>query len=350
VKSAARLASFATRLRVAVLCALLSACASLPTLSERPEDYHLYRAVRVAPTQEQRLRAAFRYLREVPGGERREQVQRWFEHAEERYYLEAFQRLPNLYAYVEALPQGPHIAEVRSRIAAIEARRSARSEHEIKEDKRIAATQERLAQADISRRAFVAVVKDWTSRLVRIQSFGQPTSELDHETIFAFRLSPPRGVCQGDKCRKLQDLRFEVPGERELVARAALLEVELQLERGLLTGARYAGPELWTRLAEALSLTPLPSPTPEQRADALNRSALLIRAVLEPLLPAAQCEVKAQAPVVLERHCRGLRVRMLAGQGGAEDDALEISAALLAAASPAAAQPASAPAAAPAAP
>jgi hypothetical protein len=311
---------------VLLACALLclSGCASLPTLTERPEDYHLYRAVRVAPTQEQRLRAAFRYLREVPGGERREEVQRWFDHAEEQYYLKAFQRLPNLYAYVEALPQGPHIAEVRSRISAIEARRSARSEHELKEDRRIAATQEHLAQADASRRAFVGVVKDWTARLARIKSFGQPTSELDHETIFAFRLSPPRGTCQGDRCRKLLELGFEVPGERELVARAALLEVELQLERGLLTGARYAGPELWTRLAEALSLTALPSPSPEQRTDALNRSALLMRAILEPVLPAAECEVKIEPPVILERSCRGLRARMLAGQGGADDDAFEI--------------------------
>jgi hypothetical protein len=318
------------RLRALLALALLglSGCGSLPTLTERPEDYHLYRAVRVAPTQEQRLRAAFRYLREVPGGERREQVQRWFDQAEERYYLEAFQRLPSLYAYVEALPQGPHIADVRSRIAAIEARRSARSEHELKEDRRIAATQERLAQADSSRRAFVGVVKDWTARLARIKTFGQPTSELDHETIFAFRLSPPRGACQGDTCRKLLELGFEVPGERELVARAALLEVELQLERGLLTGARYAGPELWTRLAEALSLTALPSPSPEQRADALNRSTLLMRAVLEPVLPAAECEAKVEPPVLLERSCRGLRARMLAGQGGADDDAFEIAPAL----------------------
>ena len=95
-------------------------------------------------------------------------MQRWFEHAEEQYYLTAFQRLPSLYAYVEALPQGPHIAEVRSRIAAIEARRAARSEHELKEDRRIAATQERLAQADSSRRAFVGVVKDWVKQNVLI--------------------------------------------------------------------------------------------------------------------------------------------------------------------------------------
>ena len=330
------------RLRALLVALLLGlgGCASLPTLTERPEDYHLYRAIRIAPTQEQRLRAASRYLREVPGGERREQVQRWFDHAEEQYYLKAFQRLPNLYAYVEALPQGPHIAEVRSRIVAIEARRAARSEHEIKEDERIAASQERLARADSSRRAFVSVVKDWTSRLARIQTFGQPTSELDHETIFALQHSLPPSACQGQKCRKLLELGFEVPGERELVSRAALLEVELQLERGLLMGARYAGPELWTRLAEALSLTALPSPSPEQRADALNRSTLLIRALLEPRLPAAECEVKTEAPVVLERRCHGLRARMLAGQSGAEDDAFEI-----APASPAASAPAATPAA-----
>ncbi len=325
---AVRAAALAPRLLLALLCVLLPACASLPTLSERPEDYHLYRAIRVAPTQEERLRAAFRYLREVPKGPRREEVQRWFDHAEEQYYLQAFQRLPNLYAYELALPQGPHIAEVRSRIAAIEARRLAMSDHELKEDRRIAAAQDRVVQADASRRAFVGVLKDWTARLAKVRSFGEPTSELDHETIFAFRLSPPHGVCQADRCRKLLQLVFEVPGERELVARAALLEVELQLERGRLTRARLAGPELWTRLAEALSLTALPSPSPEQRADAVQRSALLVRAVLEPVLPRAECEVKAEPPIVVERSCRGLRARMLAGAGGTEDDSFEVAPAL----------------------
>jgi len=300
------------------------ACASVPTLSERPENYHLYRAARIAPTQEERLRAAFRYLREVPGGPRRQQLRSWFDKAEAQYYADAFGSLPRLYAYERALPQGPHISEVRSRIAAIEAKQSARSQHEIEQDQRIAASQQRLAQADASRRVFVTVFKEWTSRLTKINTFGQPTSELDHETIFAFRLSPPYGVCRGDLCRKLLQLGYEVPGDRELVLRAAVLEVELQLERGLLQGARIAGPELWTRLAEALSLEPLPSPSPEQRLDAVNRSALLVRALLEPMLPAAECQLKAELPVVLEHSCRGLRARMLSGQSTVEDDALEI--------------------------
>jgi hypothetical protein len=312
------------RLLVLLLMCVVSACASVPTLSERPENYHLYRAARIAPTQEERLRAAFRYLHEAPGGPRRQQLRSWFDKAEAQYYRDAFGSRPRLYAYERALPQGPHIAEVRSRISALEAKQSARSQHEIEQDERIAASQERLAQADASRRAFVTVFKEWTSRLTRIKTFGQPTSELDHETIFAFRLSPPHGVCQGDLCRKLLQLGYEVPGDRELVVRAALLEVELRLERGLLQGARVAGPELWTRLAEALSLEPLPSPSPEQRADAINRSGLLVRALLEPMLPAAECELKAEPPVVLERSCRGLRARMLAGQSTVEDDALEV--------------------------
>jgi hypothetical protein len=141
----------------------------------------------------------------------------------------------------------------------------------------------------------------------------------------AFRLSEPRGACRADSCKKLLQLRYEVPGERELVPRAALLEVQLDLERGLLQRARLTGPELWTRLAEALSLRPLPSPTPEERADAVNRSLLLVRAVLEPVLPGAECPDRPSAgTLVLERRCRGLTVRMLAGRSAAEDDSLEI--------------------------
>ncbi len=300
-------------------------CAASPTLTERPEEYHLYRTARLAPTLEERLRAADRYLREVPGGPHTKQLRGWFNRTEEKYFLEAFNRLPNLYAYEAALPKGPHIEDVKSRIMALEAKRSLRVERQSDEDARIAATQARLADADTQRRAFVATFKDWAARLTQIKSFGEPTSELADETIFAFRLSEPRGACKGDSCKKLLQLSYQVPGERELVARAALLEVQLVLERGLLQRARLAGPELWTRLAEALSLQPLPNPTLEQRADAVNRARFLVRALLEPSLPAAECpDTPVVAPVLLERRCRGLSARMVAGQNPAEDDSLEI--------------------------
>lgn len=294
------------------------------TLTERPEEYRLFRAARVAPTQEQRLGAAHRYLREVPGGRHTQELRSWFDAEEERYYLASFNRLANLYAYRDALPSGPHIEEVRSRIAALEGRRRQRVEHASAEDERIAATQAHLAVADTQRRAFVATFKDWAVRLLRIETFGEPTSELNDETIFAFRLSPPHGSCHGDECRKLLQLSYEVPGERELVPRAAVMEIELGLDRGLLQRARVTGPELWTRLAEALALRPLPSPTPEERADAVHRSSLLVRALLEPVLPAARCEVAAAPPVVLERRCGGLRARMVAGQTPTDDDSIEI--------------------------
>jgi hypothetical protein len=306
------------------LCWLALGCSSLPTLGERPETYHLYRTARVAPTEEERLRAAHRYLREAPQGPHAKQLRRWFDRAEERYYLAAFDRLPHLYAYREALPEGPHIEEVRSRIAALEGRRSRRAAQESEEDARIAKTQARLAEADTRRRVFVATFKEWTARLGRVRSWGEPTSELDDETIFAFRLSPPRGACHGDVCKKLLQLEYEVPGDRQLLVRAAVLEVELGLERGLLQRARLSGPELWTRLAEALSLRPLPNPTPEQRADALNRASLLVKALLETSLPAAECDKPAAPPLLVVRTCRGLSARMHAGAAATEDDWLEI--------------------------
>ena len=306
------------------LSALVFGCAALPTLTERPEDYRLFRASRVAPTLEERLSAAHRYLREVPGGPHTATVRSWFDKEEERYYLAAFDRLPNLYAYAAALPRGPHIEDVKSRITALEIRRLAPSKRERREDAQIAATEARLVDADVKRRAFVTVFKDWTARLTKIRSFGEPTSELGDETIFAFRLSEPRGACQGDRCRKLLELSYPVPGERELVERAAILEIQLDLERGLLARARLGGPELWTRLAEALSLTPLPSPTPEQRADAVNRASLLVRALLEPRFPAAECDARAEPPIVVERSCHGLRARMVAGQNTTDDDSIEI--------------------------
>lgn len=313
------------RSALAMLAAALAlGCASLPTLTERPEHYQLYRAARVAPTLEERLHAADRYLREVPAGPHERQLRHWFGPTEERYFLAAFNRLPNLYAYQEALPNGPHIEDVRSRIRALEAKRARLASRVSDENERIAATQAHLREVDAERREFVSTFKAWTVRLTKISTFGEPTSELSDDTIFAFRLSEPRGSCQGDSCRKLLELSYEVPGERELVKRAALLEVQLDLERGLLQRARLAGPELWTRLAEALALKPLPNPTPAERADAVNRSVLLVRALLEPALPAADCDAPSQPPLVLRRKCHGLEARMRAGQSTTEDDSIEI--------------------------
>lgn len=320
------LGSAALGVRLALGSAALAplGCASLSTAFERPEEYHLFRAARVAPTLEERLNAAARYLREVPGGRHTTELRRWFDRAEERYYLQAFDRLPNLYAYRAALPAGPHIEEVRARIAALEGRMQRSVRRQSEEDTRIAATQAHLVEADAKRRAFVATFKDWTLRLLKIKSFGEPTSELGDDTIFAFRLSPPYGACHDDDCRKLLQLSYEVPGQRELVPRVAVMDVELELERGLLRRARLAGPELWTRLAEALSLRPLPSPSPEERADAVGRAELLVRALLEASLPAERCEVAAKPPLVVERRCGGLHVRMLAAASPEEDDVLEI--------------------------
>jgi hypothetical protein len=299
-------------------------CAALPTLTERPEDYHLYRASRVAPTLEQRLQAADRYLKQRPTGPRAQELRTWFVGAEEKYYLQAFDRLPNLYAYRAALPSGPHIAEVEARITALEGRKARRVARQSDEDARAQAIERRLRDADASRRAFVTTFKDWTARLLRVETFGEPTSELADETIFAFRLSEPRGACQGELCRKLLRLRYEVPGERELVPREALLEVQLELSRGLVERTRVAGPELWTRLAEALSLRALPSPSPAERADAVNRASLLVRALLEPVLPASECEKPAAPPIVVLRQCRGRSARMVAAAMPTEDDVLEI--------------------------
>lgn len=301
-----------------------SSCAVLPTLTERPESYALYRSARVAPTLEERLQAAQRYLREVPNGPHTEQLRVWFAGAEEKYFLQAFARLPNLYAYRAALPNGPHIEDVNSRIRALEKRAAGRVARRTEEEARIAETQTHLAEADAQRRAFVATFRDWATRLSKIDSFGQPISALSATTSAAFGLSEPRGSCAGDACRKLLELRYEVPGERELVERTAVLAVELELERGLLRRARLAGPELWTRLAEALSLRALPSPTRTERDDAVKRVSQMVRALLEPTLPEAECDVPASPPLALSRQCRGLRVRMLAAASPTDPDSLEI--------------------------
>src|SRR5262249_3494945 len=76
-----------------------------------PGDYAAYRATRVAPTLEERLAAAQRYLRDRPQGAFQDEVRAAFDHAEGVYYGSKRGSITGLYAYLEALPSGPHHEE-----------------------------------------------------------------------------------------------------------------------------------------------------------------------------------------------------------------------------------------------
>ncbi len=96
----------------AALCLLLFwgvlSCASTARITGDFGEYRSYRQYRVSTTLEARLGAAERYLRDYPNCSYREEVRSWYVPAEKRYFKLAWDTLPRLRAYLDAMPHGPH--------------------------------------------------------------------------------------------------------------------------------------------------------------------------------------------------------------------------------------------------
>src|SRR5580692_5757015 len=84
-------------------------------------DYAAYRTTRMAPTFEERLAAAQRYLRDRPSGAYAGEVHAWFDHAEGVFYSSKKGSVGGLDAYLAALPTGPHSEEAERRISELTA-------------------------------------------------------------------------------------------------------------------------------------------------------------------------------------------------------------------------------------
>ena len=155
-------------------------------------------------------------------------------------------------------------------------------------------------------------VADWLRLLSSIESFGQPTSALPHELIYRFRLEAPRGACRGDRCTKTLSFAYSIPEQGLLVERVALFDVSFELDGGV-RRAMLSGPELFSRLGEALELRAVELARPQTRVEAIGRMLPVLENALEPRLPQASCGRAAVSPTLLERACSGLRVSVIAG-------------------------------------
>lgn len=310
-------------LSAALTALTVSACAASHTLTADPGDYALYRRTRTAETAEARLTASAEYLEKMPEGRWRAEVKRWFERAEPRYFAWAERSTPRLERYLGVLPRGPHASAARERIAELDlgARIKRQRDESVLEE--ALAVEGKLADAAAMRRALVTAVTDWTRRLSTIESWGQPTSELDHELLFRYRMQEPAARCADERCSKLLELPFAIPDGGKLRARKALMEIELGLYRGTVVRARLAGPELWSRLSEASELRPVRPDDAQARAEAIARSVQIVEGALPASLGRVECRREPVSPVVLLAEC-GVRVTMRAGTTAELDDELVI--------------------------
>jgi hypothetical protein len=298
---------------------LLVACASTARVTGDFGEYRSYRQARTATTLEEKLGASQRYLMQYPKGDYAEELKRWFDPAEKRYFKLAWDNLPRLRAYLDALPRGPHAKDAAERIAELASVRTYAARREQRVLERAQAFERRLAEAAEQRRAFLREFVLLTRLLGAVRTFHQPMAKLDAELLL--RQSP--SDCEGNRCLTVVPVAFAVPQDKVLTDRTVDLTLEIWLDHGLVRQVSLSAPELLLRVAEASRVRAVPQDSPQARAEALGQALDTVSDALAEPLPFAACAAEAVSPVVLARRCHGLRLEIIAGtEAGAPDRVL----------------------------
>ncbi len=300
------------------------ACAATnPTLRD-VADYDQYRKVRLGETFEARLVAGWTYLRRFPEGAWREEVSRWFEAAEERYRRQAWDSQARLNAYLRVLPDGPHVASVRRRLANLEREARAVAAEETSFMRRERERQRLFEAAKVSRTEFRREFASWLELLANLRDFGKPKQEWSPELRQQFFDTDPPALCSPDACEKTLRLEFDIPVHEGLTTRTADFSVVLTLEGERLMQAELRGYDMWSRLGEAASLEAVDSERLQTRAEAIGSAVSVVSMTIELGFPNDSCDAEAISPDVLVRQCEGRRLVMSIGESLTVPDRLVV--------------------------
>ena len=302
------------------LATLLLGCAVGNRVAAPRGDYALYRQTRVAKTPAERLGAGSRYLRELPEGRFRAEVRAWFEVAEPRFVADAHDRPSLLRAYLRELPSGPHAQQVRDRLEEFALMNAYRGRKAAERERFVQRVETEFAAAKAGRESLIETLSSLVSAMAKTQSFGQPPSALDPA------LSPAPETCSADRCERVFDMEYSVPTRQGLVPRTARLTLQIELQSGALVRIRLAGPELFTRLGEAVDRVVIEPDNLLGRTEAIARTQQVVENALEPTLPSSECRRDVVAPVVLSRTCHGISLAVIVATQPGELDRVEVSA------------------------
>ena len=304
-----------------VLALAVGGCAVGQQIVSPHDQYRLYRESRLAPTLEERLAAANRYLHVAPDGVYAPELKAWFRPTERAYVARAHDRLPMLTAYAQALPDGPSAPEVLARIEELRLAAEFAKSHRDRGNERVFAIELGLERAAGQRKAFLEELAAWLGGLSAVRSFGQPVTALPPPLLEKLALGEPATACPLDLCVKSFAPRFAIPAPSgQLVPREAPYAIEIQLEGGVVTALRLRGRELFSRVGEARDLRPVSFADPQSRAEAIGGALALVGNSLGPELGAADCEKPAVSPVVFDHACAGVHVTVTAAVDAGADD------------------------------
>lgn len=312
---------------VALTGLCVTACAATDRMLAPRADYAQYREFRLAGSRLERLRHGNRYLKDHPDGRFRAEVDAWFRVNEAAFLEQAHDRPSLLRAYLGALPDGPHAEQVIDRLIELEMLRQYRDRRVQQEQSKLQSALDAVERAQASRQQAVNLLTRWIRLLSDVRSFGQPTSALPVELQSELQAGEPPMHCSDQRCEKRARVPYAIPGRGALLDREMAFDVTVELERGLVRAVSLSGPDLFSRLAETLSLSAVEASDFGARVDAIARSVALVANVIEPRFPQAQCGKDVVAPTVLERLCDGARFEVWAGSEPGKPDGLRVSAA-----------------------
>lgn len=307
-------------------CVTLWACAPLQHVTRDRTEYEAYRRIRLSKTLESRLRAASDYLSHGYQGPSRHETEAWYYPSERRFFVASRGSLEGLSHYLAVLPNGPHRAAAEARVAELVAAKSAETRRDKEQAERDRAALGAVDQARFDRKRLVDEFSRWVRLVLSIPHFGSLTSELPHEFIHAFRLTPPEGHCTENACEKLLSFEFAIPENGKLVGRQAPLGITLRLESGAVVAAEVHGGALFSRLSEALTLSGVATEDGQARMEGVARALALVELLIEPVASEQACSRPLESPEVLARSCEGREIRMIpAGDGLVGEDRLVVS-------------------------
>ncbi|HEX6765455.1 MAG TPA: hypothetical protein VF103_08260 [Polyangiaceae bacterium] len=305
-----------------VLFGVVAGCSVGNQLVAGRGEYELYRDTHLAMTLEARLAAGNRYLKSDPEGRYAPEIKAWFEPAEQSYVGAAWNSLPRLRAYLQAMPDGPSSERVKARAEELEATIGFAAKHEKQEKARIEEIQVNLERAAEQRKAFLDDISGWIRTLSAVRSWNKPLAELDPQVLARFGGDRASDSCVDELCSKAFTPRFAIPVKEKIVPREAAYSVELVVKGGAVIEARVRGRELFSRLGEALDKRAVSFSDPQSRAEGIGRALGLVTNALDGSFAAEGCEHPAVSPIVLERACGGVRVVATAALTTGDDDVI----------------------------
>lgn len=304
-----------------MVSALLGGCVLVHQVGASVGEHELYRTSRVAPTLEERLGAAHAYVAAYPDGAWAPEVRAWLGPAHEAYLRVHQDDLSALRGYLAIVPPGtPEAQAVATRIAELEVAVAYVERREAALLASAAKTECELEAAKQQRERVVSEFMRFVGHVSAIRSWGERTVELEHEFLYRWRIKPPAARCELGRCTKTVALTYTIPELRAQAPRVALFDVSLDLVRGGVVRATIGGPELFSRLAEALEVAPVPPGDAMARLDAIATSLIIVENALEAALPARECSRAPVSPVIVLRECRGVRAQMIAASDPTEED------------------------------